>query len=111
MTTKTETVQTEYGDVGFEVVECQSCGIDTKKENALDVVAGNVTGTRTWNYKNTTEVEFSNPYRRGYCCEHCVETGYIKLDLRKEIDNHQLHTAVTIIAITLCVLLLLAVIV
>jgi len=54
MTTKTKTVQTEYGDVEIDVVECDSCGIDVRKDKAKD---------------------FNIGQREGYACEMCEQNG------------------------------------
>ena len=52
----TKTVQTPYGDTTIEVVECDSCGAEVAKDDALEFTLGD---------------------RTGWACEHCYETGPI----------------------------------
>jgi len=52
----TKTVQTPYGDTTIEVVECDSCGAEVAKDDALEFTLGD---------------------RKGWACEHCYETGPI----------------------------------
>lgn len=54
MTTKTKTVQTEYGDVEIDIVKCDSCGIDVRKDEAKYFKIGD---------------------RHGYACELCERNG------------------------------------
>jgi len=56
MTTKTETIETQYGTVEVETVECDSCGQRIGKEEAHDFTIGD---------------------RDGYACAHCVDDGPI----------------------------------
>ena len=56
MTTKTETIETQYGTVEVETVECDSCGQRIGKEEAHDFTIGD---------------------RDGYACSHCVDNGPI----------------------------------
>jgi len=81
MTTKTETVQTQYGDVGFEVVECDSCGITVRKNDAVDVIADDVVAVQHWSHKRGTEYEIANE-RRSHCCRECVDNRYFSLSWR-----------------------------
>ena len=53
---QTKTVQTAYGDVDVEVVECDSCGNTIGKDEAREFTLGE---------------------REGYACEHCVDEGPI----------------------------------
>ncbi|AGM11133.1 hypothetical protein M196_gp41 [Halorubrum tailed virus 4] len=53
---QTKTVQTAYGDVDVEVVECDSCGNTIGKDEAREFTLGN---------------------REGHACEHCVGEGPI----------------------------------
>ena len=53
---QTKTVQTTYGDVEVEVVECDSCGNTISKDEAREFTLGN---------------------REGHACEHCVDEGPI----------------------------------
>jgi hypothetical protein len=53
---QTKTVQTTYGDVEVEVVECDSCGNTIGKDEAREFTLGN---------------------REGHACEHCVDEGPI----------------------------------
>lgn len=52
--TETETIQTVYGDVDAEVVECDSCGITVLEEDAKKFTIGD---------------------REGWACETCEDTG------------------------------------
>jgi len=52
----TKTVQTPYGDTTIEVVECDSCGAEVAKDDALEFTLGD---------------------RTGWACAHCYETGPI----------------------------------
>jgi len=52
----TETIQTQYGDVEIETVDCDSCGQTIAKEDANDFTLG---------------------HRDGYACDHCVDNGPI----------------------------------
>jgi len=50
----TKTVQTPYGDTTIEVVECDSCGAEVAKDDALEFTLGD---------------------RNGWACEHCYDNG------------------------------------
>jgi hypothetical protein len=52
----TKTVQTPYGDTTIDVVECDSCGAEVAKDDALEFTLGD---------------------RTGWACEHCYDNGPI----------------------------------
>lgn len=52
----TKTVQTAYGETTIEVVECDSCGAEVAKDDALEFTLGE---------------------REGRACEHCYDSGPI----------------------------------
>jgi len=54
--TDTETIQTAYGDVEIETVDCDSCGQTIGKDDAN---------------------EFTLSDREGHACDHCVDNGPI----------------------------------
>jgi hypothetical protein len=58
---KTETVQTAYGETEIEVVECDSCGTTISTEQAREFTLGD---------------------REGHACEHCVDEGPISFPSR-----------------------------
>lgn len=103
MTTKTETVQTQYGDVGFQVVDCESCGITIRKQDAVDVVAGDVVAVQHWSHKHGTEYEIANE-KRTHCCSECVDTQYIGLSWRV-LNLDGLHALLAAMTMLLAILL------
>lgn len=66
MTTRTETVETVYGDVEVSLVDCDSCGNPVRKRDA---------------------VEFSIGDRDGWACEHCEEEGPLSFPERMDTST------------------------
>lgn len=66
MTTRTETVETVYGDVEVSLVDCDSCGNPVRKRDA---------------------VEFSIGGRDGWACEHCEEEGPLSFPERVGLEE------------------------
>jgi len=63
---------TEHGSVEYEVVECDSCGMDTTKESAQRFYIGEVKETEDWHYLNHIDVKFTkDTVRKGWACQHC----------------------------------------
>lgn len=62
---------TAHGEVTYETVECDSCGHELPKEEARDIVVGDLQGVDRWAHMGD-EFEFKN-YRRGYVCQFCED--------------------------------------
>jgi len=65
MSSTTETVQTPYGDVEVELVDCDSCGNTVREEDT---------------------VEFEIGARTGVACEHCRDEGPVSFPERHSFD-------------------------
>jgi hypothetical protein len=61
----TETVQTQYGSVEIETVECDSCGDTIAKDDAYRFAMDN----------DAPNKQMNNAERNGYACEICVDEG------------------------------------
>lgn len=77
MTTRTEEAQTIHGSIEYEVVECDSCGQTTRKENAKRFIIGDI--------EKTTGILYSSGGYRvtgktadGWACETCYNEGPIR---------------------------------
>ena len=66
---KTETVQTAYGEASIEVVECDSCGNEVSKDDARVFVTGDRMNERS------REVKVRGHTRTGYICDYCDDSG------------------------------------
>jgi len=72
MSSQTMQAVTEHGSVEYEVVECDSCGMDTAKESAQRFYIGEVKETDSYNSLNKTVVKFKkNTVNKGWACQHC----------------------------------------
>ena len=76
--TDTETIQTAYGDVEIETVDCDSCGQTISKDNAN---------------------EFTLSDREGHACDHCVDNGPISFPPSVDIaiKGHPVEYSLTFI--------------
>lgn len=75
--TDVETIQTPYGEVEFQTVECDSCGESIRKENAQRFLIGDIHRTRTkFNRRVVHFKKDCNPVV-GWCCEYCRDAGPI----------------------------------
>jgi len=59
---QTKTVQTTYGEVEVEVVECDSCGQEIEKEEAYYFII-----------RNTKNKDDFTGQTEGWACEYCVD--------------------------------------
>jgi len=64
--TQTETIETRYGSVDIETVECDSCGQQIGKEQANEFTLGD---------------------RDGHACDHCVDEGPISFPPSVDIQG------------------------
>jgi hypothetical protein len=78
MSTQTETIETAYGDVQVELVECDSCGNRVKKEETVPFEIGD---------------------RQGRACEYCEEDGPMSFPERVRLSEEEpLFTAALMVA-------------
>ena len=77
--TDTEIIQTAYGGVEIETVDCDSCGQTIGKDNAN---------------------EFTLSDREGHACDHCVDNGPISFPPSVDIaiKGHSAEMPLTFIA-------------
>ena len=69
---KTKQIETQYGGIELETVDCASCGNEHPKEESKQFYIGAVKDTDKWTHNNTYEVEFDlNDYKSGWVCEYC----------------------------------------
>ena len=66
---KTETIQTAYGETSIEVVECDSCGTEIDKDSAREFL----TGDSVTDFGGKVKVYGSTQH--GYICDYCDDAG------------------------------------
>lgn len=70
--TETKTIQTQYGDVSIDTVECDSCGNTIAKRDAHRFAIHN----------GVPNPRFNDADRSGYACDYCASEGPISFPNR-----------------------------
>ena len=83
----TETAVTEHGEVSYETVECTTCDNTVAKEDANDVIVGDIQSKTSYSHNSYTKFKISDGYKRGYLCSICSDAETVQIDRSNNLED------------------------